>query len=258
MTESSRRELASLGIPRERQTVEALTALLPSSLGEHVSLAPDTLVEALVHFVKRGLISVPAATAEQAGRGVVAGSHSCLFYRGMSELLELSLAYLREGLDRGELCVWVLPEGFTSDAALRALGAVDGLAYRRLRFMTRAEAYMGPDGRPLSPAVLLERWHALAAEAADEGLPGVRGTGDSYWVGPENIPWLLDYEAALTEGLAGRGVTSLCTHSLERLPRTAIAPLARAHGAALFRKAPWWHSESAPGRADAVLSFLDA
>src|ERR1700684_883125 len=73
---------------------------------------------------------VPAVLA-----GMRHGCHVCAFYETKEDLLDLGLPFYSAGRDRGELCVWVMPEGVNEDGEKNRVHAIveRGLELRRAR-----------------------------------------------------------------------------------------------------------------------------
>ena len=52
------------------------------------------------------------------------GTHFCLFYETIEDLLDILVPYFKAGLEREEFCLWIAPESLTKDEALGAMGRV--------------------------------------------------------------------------------------------------------------------------------------
>jgi MEDS: MEthanogen/methylotroph, DcmR Sensory domain len=51
--------------------------------------------------------------------GAKHGSHICAFYETHDDLIELVLPFFTARVNRGELCVWMMPDGVSDDARVR-------------------------------------------------------------------------------------------------------------------------------------------
>jgi hypothetical protein len=100
--EPLRRQLAALGIARERHSMQSLVEMLPATVE---GLDADSVAEVLVHLVGRGLIAVPAPEASELT--LRWGERHCYCHRDEDELLSLLLPYFRQGLAEGERCLWL-------------------------------------------------------------------------------------------------------------------------------------------------------
>ena len=100
--EPLRRQLAALGIARERHSMQSLIEMLPARVE---GLDADSVAEVLVRLVGRGLIAVPAPEATE----LTFRWGERLFYchRDADELLALLVPYFRQGLADGERCRWL-------------------------------------------------------------------------------------------------------------------------------------------------------
>jgi hypothetical protein len=255
MTESARAALARLGVPRERQTHEALSALLPPDLLDHAAeLDHATLAELMTTLLRKGIVDPPFTDAAEIAGRLRHGSHDCHLYGGVSELLELVLPHFKKGIERGEACVWVLPEGFTPDSAARALSsAVPDLARvvsrGQLELIGREECFTA-DGAMRPAEDLIDGWLARESDALIRGFTGLRAAADFYWVAPEDYPELLRYERLCRESVAGRRITSVCSFPLDRVPRARLPAVLDCHREMIYKSEPWWHAR--PCRADAL------
>ena len=64
-------------------------------------------------------------TSRNTGIGVLNdlpwGTHFCLFYDTVEDLLDILVPFFKAGLEREEFCLWIAPESITKDEELRAL-----------------------------------------------------------------------------------------------------------------------------------------
>jgi hypothetical protein len=100
--EPLRRQLAALGIARERHSMQSLIEMLPARVE---GLDADSVAEVLVRLVGRGLIAVPATEATELTFRW--GQRHCYHHRDDEELLALLLPYFRQGLAESERCLWL-------------------------------------------------------------------------------------------------------------------------------------------------------
>jgi anti-sigma regulatory factor (Ser/Thr protein kinase) len=95
--------------------------------------------------------------------------HEAVFYRGLDDLTESLLPFIREGLDRGEPTLAVLPAD-----RVRVLEKGLGADAARVSFLDMEEL-----GR--NPARIIAAWRGFLE--AHEGCPAVRGVGEPVWDG---------------------------------------------------------------------------
>jgi hypothetical protein len=158
--------------------------------------------------------------------------HACLTFGEADELLDLTAAFVRDGLSGGLKVVWLSdagPEQATSELARRGVAAGPALAAGQ---MTAA----GCEGSLLSGQMFTAD-HAMGwlsrqmAACRDEGFPGLRVAVDMSWAfrpvtGVEQLP---DFEQAAAAALAGTTVSMLCQYDRERFDPVTLASVAGFH-----------------------------
>ncbi|WP_372666610.1 anti-sigma factor RsbA family regulatory protein [Amycolatopsis kentuckyensis] len=142
--------------------------------------------------------------------------HPALFYRGDTEYLDAVVAYLLEGLDRGEPVAAAVP----GRNLLLIEKALEDRAHEvRLTDMCR----VGRNPGAILPSVLL-------AFAGDHAGP-VRIVAEPVWgdrTGAE-YPACVLHEALLNNALAGRDLAVLCPYDTAALPPEVLADAERTH-----------------------------
>jgi two-component system, chemotaxis family, sensor kinase Cph1 len=158
------------------------------------------------------------------------GDHVVFVYDDPSELFEFVVPFIKEGLARGERCVYATAESRPADVtdALSAGGVRVDREMKRGAFalMTAGEYYETP---PFDPARAIERLQARLTEAVSAGFAGLRVAGEMSWAGRQGLPdeVLGEYEALL-EKTAGAGRRTLAC--IYRRDRFDPATLERASG----------------------------
>jgi hypothetical protein len=229
MDQTVRARLAALGIPTGRR--EDLLRLFPAELAvKRAELDDSTLGEVLACFVEHGLIGLQGgAEADEDHR------HVCRFYREHSEILDLVPGFFRDGLARGERCVWAVPDWLSLAAARAVLaraGLADALLDRRLALYTTDEVYrVGGELRDTDP--LLAFWMSHAAAAAEAGAAGLRISGDGTWSASGTLGWerFVAYERTVHDVIAGSAaITALCTYKIGDLGPEQLTDVLDTHG----------------------------
>jgi PAS domain S-box-containing protein len=164
--------------------------------------------------------------------------HVCLVYDDPSDQFPVLVPYMREGLRRGERCVWVVDD-LSPEEARRAL-AKAGVDVERhleqgsLRLWTRRE--WRPKG-PLVPETRLCEVRDLVLQAMQEGFRGIRFAIEMTWLLGPDIPsaevrrWEGVLDGLFREGLP---VRMICQYSARRLSPDLIDAGLRTHGRAAF------------------------
>src|SRR5258708_21973670 len=123
------------------------------------------------------------------GSGVVGdmprGTHFCLFYETLTDLLEPLVLYCKAGLESQEFCLWVVAAPLTEEDATQALKqAVPDLDRylddHSIEIASAHDFYL-QNGR-FDLKKVTDGWNEKLASASARGYAGVRVTGDSAWL----------------------------------------------------------------------------
>src|SRR5437660_12668527 len=148
------------------------------------------------------------AMADVRGQGFGEGSpgdHIVFIYEGTSELRAFVVPFIKEGLARGERCLYVVDDQELPEIteALAAGGVdVDRESRRGALVFMNGEEYAGPP--PFDPLRLVELLRRRVTEAGSRGFTGLRIAGQMTWTleaGVEDRA-LAEYEV-LVERAAG-------------------------------------------------------
>jgi signal transduction histidine kinase len=169
--------------------------------------------------------------------GLEPGTHACFPYVSPQEHRTVVAAFLREGLRRGERCLYAadaaareavsehMAELGTPIASARAQGA--------LVMLDVEEVY--PRGDAFDPEEQVQVLAALIDAARDEGFQGFRGVGEVPRGGPQ-IPreTLLRYEAATSTVLRDKKALGLCVYDRRRTDPDTLMGSLRSHPLAIL------------------------
>ncbi|MEU3558049.1 anti-sigma factor RsbA family regulatory protein [Streptomyces fragilis] len=138
--------------------------------------------------------------------------HPALFYGTTEEYLAGCLAFVREGLERGEPVAVAVPSH-----NLRLIEAALGEDAGRVRFLDMQQAGRNP-GR-IIPGVL------RAFADAHPDAPRVRLIGEPIWAGRSETeyPACAQHEALINHAFTGREVSILCPYDTTRLDERSLA-----------------------------------
>lgn len=160
------------------------------------------------------------------------GDHACLTYGERDELLDLTAAFVRDGLSAGLKVVWLSDEvaaQAASELARRGIAADPAVASGQL-------AAVPSEGRLLSGKAFgmgqANDWLSSQLSACQqEGFQGLRVAMDMNWAlqpvtGVEQLP---EFEQGLAAVLAGGAVSVLCQYDRERFDPVTLGSVAGFH-----------------------------
>ena len=155
--------------------------------------------------------------------------HACLTFGEPEELLDLTAAFVRDGLDGGLKVVWLCdatPDRATAELARRGVAVDSALASGQLT----AVGYEGRllDGQAFSAGQAMS-WLTREMEAC--GAAGLRLAVDMSWAlrpvtGVEQLP---EFEEKVAAAVAGTTVSVLCQYDRERFDPVTLASVAAFH-----------------------------
>ena len=174
------------------------------------------------------------------------GTHICAFYETDEDLLDLVTQFCAAGARRGDLCLWMMPEGADTDA----------LASNGVELHSADEAYQHGGSFEAGPMVAF--WHAKLAQALAHNHTGLSASGHTRWLQQRDWQAFMEYENHLNEVIAGRSISLLCTYPLSSCRAGDILDVVRAHEVALAKQHNHWSvieshlTDNSPGALDAA------
>jgi hypothetical protein len=179
----------------------------------------------------------PTAAITINGLAVSEGDHICAFYRGSSELHDLVVPFLREGLHAGDKCICIT--GAAGRARLTA-AVTDGVtvAPGQLEVEDFDATYLRTGS--FTGEHMLQYWADWARRTFDaEGWPFARGATDMSWAQEMcSTPMLddfLSYELQATVIARMYPQVALCLYDLDLFGGNVIIPVLKVHPKVLFR-----------------------
>jgi signal transduction histidine kinase len=171
------------------------------------------------------------------------GTHICLFYETKQDLLDTVVPYCKTGLEDEELCMWVVAEPLTIEAATDALkDAVPDLdrymADSSMEIISAGDWYLRRGTFDLKRVTA--GWHEKLAHASARGYTGVRVTGDTAWLQKKDWKHFCEYEEGLNEAVANQRLAVLCTYPLAACGALEVLDVVRTHQFALARRDGSW------------------
>lgn len=155
------------------------------------------------------------------------GQHICALYETPEQQLDTAVAYLADGLARGERCLYVGISGAALEALrqqLHARGVDVGAAEasRALLLMTHGEAHL-VDGC-FDCERMLRMLNDTLEQALNDGFAGLRTCGDMSWLidEPPGSDQVVEYEVLLNEFFRNVRGLGMCQYDARRMPRRII------------------------------------
>lgn len=166
------------------------------------------------------------------------GDHVCPIYDSEAEQLGAAVPFVKEGLARGERCLYVADD-CSAARILQALAAA-GVDVEReqdrgsLRLLTKRQSYLPSATFEPQEMIRFLRWEEADALAA--GFAGLRVAGEMTWaLGPETTSErLIEFEALLNRFLEGSRSVILCQYNRNRFDPAIIHDVLRTHPVAVL------------------------
>jgi signal transduction histidine kinase len=170
--------------------------------------------------------------------GLKQKDHVCPIYESADERTAVAVSFIKEGLARGERCLYVSSDQSVSELA----GALDAagidFAYESgreaLRLLTERDAYLLSG--EFQPRPMIAFLRQTEAQALADGFSGLRSAGDMTWeMGPAagRERWL-EYEALLNRFLEDSRTVVLCQYNRARFGPDWILDVLRTHPVAVL------------------------
>src|SRR5579864_2928954 len=170
-------------------------------------------------------------------------THSCCFYATKQDLLDVLVPYFKDGLERGESCLWVISGPLSAEDAKRALRqAVPDLdrhqASFSMEFIRSSEWYL--KAGVFDTERVIHAWNRKLRQALARGHVGLRVSGDTGWLTNKNWQDLLDYETKLNHSIPDERMRVLCTFPVAASGASDLLDVAHVHHAVAARRNGNW------------------
>jgi anti-anti-sigma regulatory factor len=173
-----------------------------------------------------------AASADTQITDLKVNDHACLTFGEPEELLDLTAAFVRDGLTGGLKIIWLgdqTPAQAVSELARRGIGVEPAVASGQMTAVTSEGSLLSGQAFTADQAM---GWLAGQMEGCrGEGFPGLRVAMDMSWAlrpvtGIEQLP---KFEESMAAALAGTAVSVLCQYDRERFDPVTLASVAAFH-----------------------------
>lgn len=150
------------------------------------------------------------------------GDHVCTLYSSPEEQLAAAIECIKEGLHRGERCLYICGEhSVRRFRAALCKGGIDVRAEEArgaLNIVTKEKAHLS--GGRFNPDAMIGLLHSAVKDALAAGFTGLCAAGDMNWVlddapGTER---LAEYEAKLNEFYKSNRALGLCQYNRSTMP----------------------------------------
>jgi hypothetical protein len=177
------------------------------------------------------------------------GMHACHFYSDRDQLLAALVPYFVAGLLGNERCLWVTAPPLPAREAVQALRAAwdrvdDAIQAGALQILDFRHWY-GNAAR-LKELDVVELWLKEEERALAEGYSGLRISGNTSFLTPEDWPLCVEYEQAVTARFSGRRIVALCSYALAQWSDQQMSELVHAHHCAFERSDADWKVLAVP------------
>jgi chemotaxis family two-component system sensor kinase Cph1 len=159
------------------------------------------------------------------------GSHICLLYRSIEEQKEVVLPFIKEGLERGEQCVYVADEQTADDWCFefQAHGIDVAEARKNRSLIVCSGEHWRMPGQFSSVQNSRAAWRMI--EGALANFTGIRFAVDAGWTldPPISNDLVCHWEATQNLVIADSAVSVLCQYNINRHSATAVHSALRTH-----------------------------
>ena len=238
--EALRLKLLGLGIPHDQHGDRSLMAFLPVSAEPLDDLDANGLAEVLIYLISKNLIKIPSFFEDK----MRWGAHVCYLYRSPQELLDLAVPYLRNGLEHGEYCIWIV-SSITVDNAQhtlsRAIPRFSGYQ-SQIELHRYEDWYLDGHGELRTLEEIMSRWLERQRTATERGFKGLRVSGDSYGLSKAHCSSFMKYETAVHSAWREHKIKAICTYpSSHAFDGSCLDTVISSHGAMVTRNDDGWH-----------------
>ena len=164
------------------------------------------------------------------------GDHLCLLYRSVEEQKNVLSPFIKEGLSRGEFCLYIADEHMEPELA--GLLASDGIDLLRLRqegsvqLSSRYQTFLRY--ARFEPSLMMEFFERLLDQTLAKEFSGLRVMIDMSWALSIGCDQLIAFEALLNDHMRPWKMTTLCQYPIDRFASRILEDALRTHPLALL------------------------
>lgn len=158
--------------------------------------------------------------------------HIALIYDGPGDNVAATGAFVREGLQRGHLCLYVHDDdeqGLMDALAASGIDAPSAVAKGHLEIGETTSAFIA-DGR-FDPRAMIAKLQATVVLAVERGLEGLFVAGEMSWALGRHTgaQLLIEYEALCSEFFEAQPAVSLCQYDRRRFDASVLRQVLLTH-----------------------------
>lgn len=152
--------------------------------------------------------------------GIAAGKHFYQFYKNQNDYLRVMIAYFRAGLEKGEACLWLVPQKIgVQQACVIADSEIPRFLYylSASQFQIRsAEDWYLTDGS-FDEKRAMANAQQMLSDIQRKGFHLLRAAGDLSAIPREDWEKVHDYEAKIDPWIRTAPVIALCAYPILEL-----------------------------------------
>ncbi len=183
-------------------------------------------------------------------------------YKDIEELTEILVTYFKQGIERGEYCLWISPDELATERAKNELGK-EGVDVEHCLVSSQLEilpANPFPENMTRLASAVKELAEKGYKKAHSGGFSGFRTNFDLKDAGSSLKPYLetcgKTVETVIFE--KNKSPTFLCTLPLEELSGSVLLELMEENGVIIKRRGKWKHLGQLEGRKELENAILIA
>jgi PAS domain S-box-containing protein len=171
------------------------------------------------------------------------GTHYCQFYQNKEDLIDLLVPYFKAGLEDNEFCMWITSDPLgveEAEASLRkAVKNLDEYFIKgQIEIIDYSEVYTKTG--TFDADATLQSWVEKEHFALDKGFNGIRLSGNTFWLEPNDWKYFTEYEEAVDSVIDNHRMLAICSYSLEKCTATEVIEVMSKHQIAFIRDRGKW------------------
>jgi hypothetical protein len=160
------------------------------------------------------------------------GVHLCHFYDSRQDLVQALVPYFEAGLRSNERCIWVTAAPLEAAEARAELAKVlpgvdEAMRQGRLRILDFSDWYA--ESEKLKGLEVVNLWLREEEAALAAGYSGLRITGNTSFLTPEDWDGFMEYERAINQAFLQRRIVTLCSYRLQQAGPAELLDVVRSH-----------------------------
>ncbi len=171
--------------------------------------------------------------------GLKQGDHICPIYKNAAEQMAVAIPFLKDGLVRGERCLYIADDQTAKQTAQALEAAGVDVAHEQARLalsiLTKRETYL-KSGEEFDPQAMIDFLRQAEIQAIADGFSGLRVLGEMTWaLGPKVTGHqLIEFEALVNKFLENSRTLGLCQYNRQRFDAAVIHDILRTHPATIL------------------------